>query len=552
MRIPEDLAEREVFYEDIIKRCLLSRNERQGAYDTFRQYFLTGGESGEDTPFNKIYPHIDLLTSFLFASETTKFAVRPGVGIEEHQFKRISALGKGVNDKWHDSNADRVVSHAITWALVYNTMLTKLVIRVNEKAKTVEINPFPVHPGTFGVLNEALSFTDRQEAMVHVYTITPSQLEIDLANHPKKEDILSSLSTTKTAVEEKPSGTQRLIMGALQPLSQSNAPSGAVQMPLSSMMEYLPEVGADLVEMNELWLWDDELCDYRVVTKLKDGMTIFDRANIFLPGEHPFIQFCPLPLPFYYWGMSEVAGLATLQEWLNERILQVKKLLDLQVKPPTSAAGFAAPPDESAYALFVEGGLLAPPADGPGGGKIERYAPSIPNDIFGTIHEIISMFADHSGLPNILQGKGETGVRSGKQTNDLSRLASARIKKRSLVVEDALEKMATLYLRIMQKYDTTKYLDDDGTPFTAEQFTTNYTVKVDAHSNSPIFMEDKKELAFAMLKAEMITPERAVEMIDPPDKEQILREIKIIMQKKQEAAAAQQKAEAEKGKNEGA
>lgn len=551
MEIPSDLSERDVFYEDIIKRCLMSREERQKAYDILRQYFLSGGATGDETPFNKIYPHIDLLTSFLFASETTKFAVRPGVGVEEHQYKRVSPLGKGVNDKWHDSNADRVVSHAITWALVYNTMLVKLVHRVNEKTKTVDINPFPVHPGQFGVLNEGLSFADRQEAMVQIFTSTPSQLAIDLKNHPEKDKILESLTTTRQQETEAPSGAQRLIMGSLQPLSQPNPPSGTIESQVSGLMEYLPEVGADLVTLYEIWIWDDELCDYRVVTKLKDGMTIFDRPNIFLPGEHPFIQFCPLPLPFYFWGMSECAGLATLQEWLNKRISQVKMLLDLQVKPPTAAIGFSSI-DEAIYAGFTEGGILSPQPDLPGQGKIERFAPQIPSDIFGTIHEIIAMFADHSGLPNILQGKGEAGVRSGKQTSDLSRLASARIKKRSLVIEDSLEKMATLYLRLMQKYDTTKYLDGENMPFTAEQFTYNYTVKVDAHSNSPIFMEDKKEIAFAMLQAGMITKERAIDMIDPPDKEQLLREIKVIEEKEREAAQAQAQAEATKQPQKGA
>lgn len=554
MIIPKNLLERDDFYTEVIKKCTYSQEDRSGNYDILRQYYLFGAPDGKSTAFNKIYPHVDLLESFLFASETTKFAVHPGEGSAVHEFGRTSSLSRGVNNKWHDSNADRVSSHAITWSLVYGSMLVKLIPKVDSKTKKLEINPFPVHPSSFGVLREDLAFSDRQEAMVHTYYTTKSQLEIDLSAHPQKDAILASATGTRGETVEKPSGVQRIIMGALQPLSQADGTQGTVDFGMSQQNKYLPEVDDDLVMMDELWIWDTNENDYRMVTRIREGMTIYDRIagkeNIFCRGEHPFIQFCPLPLPFYFWGMSEVAGLATIQEWLNERMGQVRKLLNLQVKPPTSAMGLSAPPDEEMYALFAEGGLLAPLAEGAQAGKVERYAPTIPNDIFAAIHEIMAMFADHSGLPNILQGKGETGVRTGKQTSDLSRLASARIKKRSLVIEDSLEKMVTLYLKLMQKFDTTIYRDDNDKEFTAAQFTNDFSVKVDAHSNSPIFSEDKKELAFSLLNAKMITREQALEIIDPPNKEKLLRDLKKIMENEKAAALAEKKDEQAKSQGE--
>jgi hypothetical protein len=42
--------------------------------------------------------------------------------------------------------------------------------------------------------------------------------------------------------------------------------------------------------------------------------------------------------------------------------------------------------------------------------------------------------------------------------------------------------VATLYLKLMQAYDKTHFKDEDGHPFIAEQFTKDYVVKVDAHS----------------------------------------------------------------------
>ena len=533
MKIPSDISRRDLFYTETIEKCLCSLENRKGRYDALRMYYLFGGYGTDECAFNKVYPHIDLLTSFLFSSETTKFMVSLGANAEEIEHGRVQVLGRAVNDRWLESGADKVVSAAITWALVNNTMLVKLVPVVNDLTKDLEISPFPVHPSSFGVLREDISFLDRQEAFVHTYYTTKSQLEIDLKDHSKKAEILEYLNPSK-GVSQTENGIDRLIMGVLQPLSQSTPPNGQIQFSMAASISYSPDVAEDVVEMVELWVWNTDENDYQVVTKIKDGALIYDRKNFFLGGEHPFVQICPLPLPFYFWGMSEVAGLATLQDWRNERVAQVRKLLNLQVKPPTSQSGMGIP-DEMAYALFCEGGLLADKTGGMGGqADVKRFAPIIPTDIFNVIHEIDAAFAEHSGLPPIVQGKGDKGVRSGDQTSQLARLGSSRIKKRSLVIEDSLEKISTLYLKLMQKHDPTTYRDDKGESFVASQFTQEFTVKVDAHSNSPIFIEDKRELAFSMLQQHLIDRARAIDIVDPPNKEIMIRELKIMEEKEAE------------------
>ena len=97
-----------------------------------------------------------------------------------------------------------------------------------------------------------------------------------------------------------------------------------------------------------------------------------------------------------------------------------------------------------------------------------------------------------------------------------------------MVVEDALEKMATLYMKLIQVYDTDKLLDVEGQPFIAEQFTKDYVVKVDAHSNSPIFMEDLRSLAFNLYKAQAIDKESLIELLDPPMKQMLKEKLKVM------------------------
>ena len=59
----------------------------------------------------------------------------------------------------------------------------------------------------------------------------------------------------------------------------------------------------------------------------------------------------------------------------------------------------------------------------------------------------------------------------------------------------------------------------DNNKFIAEQFTQDFVVKVDAHSNSPIFMEDMRELAFNLYKAQVIDKESLLDLLEPPMKQ---------------------------------
>jgi hypothetical protein len=209
---------------------------------------------------------------------------------------------------------------------------------------------------------------------------------------------------------------------------------------------------------------------------------------------------------------------------------EILDLLSKQVSPPTAVMGFTGILDEKNFSLNRAGGLLA--TDMPNA-KVDRLAPNIPQDLYTSLREIDLMFEEVSGIGNVLQGRGEQGVRSAGHASQLARLGSSRAKKKALVVEDSLEKMATLYLKLMQAYDDTHYRDVDGKRFIAEQFTKDYVVKVDAHSNSPIFMEDLRALAFNLFKAQAIDKESLIDLLDPPMK-QLLKD----RLKKETSAAA--------------
>ena len=535
MKIPSGES-REDFYLDIINKCMVSKEERRGDYTTLRAYYLFG--AGPESPpayFNKIHPHLDQLTSFLYSAETTRFSIALGASVPSAEHKKTPSLTQALNDEWLNSNADQVFSTALTWSLVYNTSFVKLVYKNG-------IHPYMIEPSAIGVLREDTPYTDRQEAIVQTYYITKSELYARLYSHPKRESIVSRLATgTKVSESDIPEAVNRIVMSQTNPTIYGN-----VNMDLYGMNRYKARVAEDTVEMTELWVWNDDTEDYQVVTMAAPNVIIYDRpgASLFLKGECPFVQICPNPLYDYFWGASEVQQLLLLQELRNTRMTEILDLLSKQVNPPTALTGFTGILDEKNFALNRAGGLLA--SDMPNA-KADRLAPTMPPDLFEVIHEIDAMFSEVSGISNVLSGRGESGVRSQGHASQLARLGSSRAKKRALIVEDSLEKVATLYLKLMQVYDNTHFRDTEDVPFIPEQFTKDFVVKVDAHSNSPIFTEDLKTLAFNLHKAGAIDKESLLDLLEPPMKQLLKDKLK---RKEKEGGGEQQPPPAPKGKKE--
>jgi len=514
MKIPKGMLDRDEFFRDIIYKCEVSLNSRKVDYASLRNWYLFGnGPDEAPALYNKIFPHLDQVTSFLYSAETTRFSINLGASVPDNEHRKIPTLTKALNNEWLNSNADQVFSTATTWALVYGTTYVKLIMNNG-------IHPYMVEPGCVGVLREDITYTDRQEALIQKYYITKSELYTRLYSHPNRDKIIQRMNSMPHERTEIANGLERII------ISQSNPTIyGNVNLDLAGGNRYKAEVSEDTVEMTELWIWDDDAADYRVVTKADPDIIIYERSGeeMFMKGELPFIQICPNPLYDYYWGASEVQRLIYLQQLRNRRMTEILDLLSKQVSPPTALIGFTGILDEKNFALNRAGGLLS--TDMPNA-KVEKLAPTMPPDLFTEMREIDAMFEEASGVGNVLQGKGEAGVRSAGHASQLARLGSSRVKKRALIIEDSLEKLATLYLKCMQLYDDTHFKDTHGVPFIAEQFTKEFTVKVDGHSNSPIFTEDTRTLAFNLLKAGAIDKKSLLDLIEPPMKEELLERLK--------------------------
>lgn len=544
MKIPPP-AEREAFYQDLRVRCMVSRQTRQSEYDKRRAYYLFGTDVNADAAiYNKIYPSIDTLTSFLFAVDTTKFVIKLGTSAPKDELNKIPPLKERLNDKWQDSNADIIVSNAVTWALVYNTMIVKLIQRGNET------HPFLLQPQDFGVLREEEPMLDRQEAFVHIFKTTRPQLERELESHPKRATILARLTAVPAVDQQMAAGLQRVIINSNNPLSGGY--TGNVNDVLDASGSYRPMTQEEMIELTELWLWDDAENDWRVVTMADPDVCIYDRTvgemngqglTMFMKGEHPFTHVCPNPAPDYFWGYSEVERLIKLQDLREHHLQQVTNLVDKNVNPPKALQGVWGAVDEKDFAMQRLGAIIGtqdPIA------KVEQFKPEIPSDLFQVINMIDAMFDETISLNNLSKGHGDTGVRSKGQTESLLRVGSSRPKKRALTIEDSIERIATLYLKLDQQHNKEPLHYEKGDKketFIAEQFTKDYMVKVDAHSSSPVFVEDQKKMAMELFQLQVIDGEDLLEMLQPQNLQNLQQKYKEMQKRRAQQQAQEQAAE---------
>lgn len=551
MKIPSNEAERFQFYQDLIQKCNATRESRRQFYKTMRAYYLFGTQEyglSNGPRYNKIYPTIDQLASFMFSPETTRFTIQLGASVNNSEQDKVRPMTDRLHSEWHDQGIDQSVRNAIRWAGCYGSMFVKLRWKGWDRKRPNgehdiggELQSFLVEPHNLGVLREDRPRLQTQEAFCETYYITKSQLETELtaACHARTAEIIS----VAQAGHSEDVGTNA---GPIDRLIVTNITGGSITgntslwaTPLQSM--YKPMTSEDMLELQELYVYDDEVSDYRIVTFMQPSEVIWDRplGQIYLDNTLPYIEFALNPAYDYFWAHSETEKLIPLQDMRNERIEDIRHLLRLQAHPSAGVTGqMGGIPDEMALALDTPSGILA--LDSPAS-AIKVNQPTIPNDIWKDVAAIDEMFNETAGLPSVNQGKSAPGVRSEGHAQLLSQLGSTRPKDKALVVEDSLDELATLIIKLLRKYDKGEIRENKqgGLQFMPAQFPADFEAKVDGHSNSPIFTENHEARVFALLDRKVIDREAALDLLDIPLRD-LLKKNLVEKIEPAEAAAAQQ------------
>jgi len=530
MQIPKKPEHRQMFYWEIIEKCMESRESRSKIYAKLRSWYMFGTdfEGMTQTPrYNKLNAHIQLLSSYLFSADTVRFVIELGAAAPKEELAKIHKMKRRLHDEWHDSRCDMFYDLALVWGLVYGTMLIKPLW------KRGKVTPFLVYPHLFGVYEEHVNLLERQQAFCEVYYATKTQLARDLEGHPNLDKILSTIPAAGEAETDMqlPSSVQNIIINQSQPNVTGSVPgwwSGP------DVIRSTPP--ADTVKLYELKVWNDEINDFQSVTVAEGGVVIFDRKNIGLPQQSGYVQVTPKPAGDYFWGESEIPPLVPLQSEFASRIMKVENQLDKIMNPPIAITGYNGPGDEIMAAINSPGGFWGVDE---AGAKFDKFTPPAPTEAMAYLHDLDGKFSEESGMSPTMAGLNQPGVRGRGQTDTLARLGSSRIKKRAMIVEDSVEDFAGYILRLIQAFDTKPLEGPDGI-FLPTQFTDDFTVRVDAHSNSPVFVEDEKNLAFSLAENKTITRSRLVQMIHPSMEQEILAELEVMEKKEEEAQAKEQ------------
>lgn len=523
------------FLEDIIDQCMYSQKSRMDMATTQKQYFYYGSSDGSQAIYNRCFPHIDRLASYLFSPAEVHFVITQDP-VDREAIPRLKIAGKHLSYEFHRTGSDIQFSHAVDWALCKGSSFVKTLWSGDGLEATV------VQPETMGVYREDINGLDRQEAFNHQIFITKGQLAAMVDDHPEKDEILkkalASQDSEARAVLDQTLFHQMTI-GYDRPLTSGSAGKRAnVSVFSGNTPEISPQVHDGIILMNETWIWDDEREDWTTFQTIGRNLVVegklIHRNLTGIKGEHPFTQVCCNHTEGYFWGISELSGLISLQDCLSSRMAEVDRIARLRSKPPRFITGTTGISDQEKTALATPGGFVISPSPN---AKTESMAPELPPELFEQINMTINYFDDIGGFEAITKGQGEAGVRSGVHAETLVRTATPRLRDKSLQIERQCADMGDLCLKILRKKSTRPFILKDGA-FLLDQLPDDVKVNVDSHTSSPAFSQENRALAMDLLKSGAITPKQFISLTHPPTEDILVEEAEMREEAEQKVRAS--------------
>lgn len=545
MHIPQKKLED--WARERIEECSISRATRANNGRFWNDYFYNGS-SNDPAIYNRCFSHIDRMASFLFSPADVRFMIEYDVTMGKEYLDRAQTASRFLSREFHRSATDLTFGGGVQTSLIKGCALLK------QNWSDEGLDPYIIQPESFGVLREDIGNLDRQEAFVHTTFLSPSQMWNNLYDHPDRKDIFAKVK--KMAGDGKDiqnldgSFMQQIVMGGIQPIGTSGTSTGrgsvASQSNPTVMMS--PDVLQKLIQLDELWVWDDEREDYTTIQMIEREIISegkYKRRNLCgVKGENPFTKICPNEIDGYFWGRSELVPVRALQDILNDRIDEYDRMSALRANPPHTYIGFNGITDEINTSLQSPGGYIT---EATPNAKVEPMAPEMPSDIFSGINEIIQWMDDVGGFEAIMKGQGEPGVRAGVHADTLMKSAGNRIRDRALMVERQVGNAGDFAFKLLQNKEAKIFVtkpqnvlqklmgkEQPGEEFLLSQMPEDYRVQVDSHSASPAFSQEARQMALELAKIGAIDAASVIELVHPPMAD-------ILIQRAQDKAEAQAK-----------
>lgn len=544
--------------KDLIDICSGTRKDRADLYRKRESYFLYGSGDQRYVRYNRIEPHLDLVSAFLYSPDHAFFNITAERNSSDTIVKQAIALQDAYNDDFQEDGLTDAFAEAIPWSLVYDTMVMKLGWHETRQCQTVELVP----PQNFGVYREDIADLDKQRCFCHTFFLDWHESASRLIRAGKGKEIARVETSNAPFVTPFPDLLNRLIISSTGGTNLAGNVAGQINPLYTPLATYQPRVDVATVRWDELWCWDDDCEDYRIFFMCDPDILISDSvrtvdalrqagkfkakhreqgryfetpSNYFLPRDHPYVTVTPYTKYNYFWGISHLDGLVPLQDWMTERLDQIADILEKQAYPARVGSGFSGLTDEKMEAF---GGADSFLFDQLPQAQVKELTPNMPPDLFADYSSINAMFLEKSGLTDIITGKGEAGMRTRGQQAAAQKTGAGRIKRTALKLERSLERMGDISLKLKMKNDDRHIVPDkdeqgQAHPFIAGLVASEVKIRVEGHMHSPLFGDESREMAVLLKKAQAIDNETFARMLRPPNLEAIIHSQRLQERKQQ-------------------
>lgn len=543
MLIPSKKRDLIKLAKDVIEVCRSSIIRRQSLYRQQRQWIETGRASGEKSLYNMLYSHTDRLQSYLFSPVDLTFNIDFENFYPEETLLQAEMAARVLTREWERNNIDIMFGEGVKVALDHGACVIKALPRTISDDR-VKIDSRLVMPWHFGVYNESITNLSDQDALVERSYMTLPEVWRRISHLPDVEKLYSRIKAN-AAPNTDPEGTNSFFHQILS-TSQLQTSVSATTSPLPGGIVSLTgnnpnfittdtELGADVVAMDELWLWDDTSGDYVTVQMFEPDILIcplFKKSNLYCPDSLPYGLIQPNTTPTNIWGRSEIVDMTEPQGMLSEWMDDIRRLMGVQYDKLLAFTGQNGISDEI-YDQFRSNGYIGLEQ----GSTVNDLTPKLPEQAFAGIELIKKIIDENAGFSNILSGQGEAGVRAGSHANTLMKTASPRLRDRAILVERQAASFADAVLCGLESKNNKVYWTDpsssQGQEFLLSQLPDDRRVSVDSHSSSPIYEDDHKELVGFGLKNKMIGPDSALDLLRYPMRDILKTRLKKMQQAEQ-------------------
>lgn len=517
---------------EIVDECTTSRPDRMSRYKKWTDIYYTGSDNDIPSKRNRCYSHVDKLSSYLFSPSEVEYDIDFDDANTDAWRSLVEKGQNYLNRGIARAGSDVVFGYTNEWSLVKGSAFAKLTWSAGG------FQPWSIQPEFFGVLREDIEELDRQDAFTQTFFLTPTQFRRMLGDRRDKAEIMRLMEGRNSASADAMIDSSRrdLQTGGGFPMAAITVPGvtspsnpqfyGTVDWTTAQAGPHLdPRVRGELIEVNDLWVWDDDRDDWTTI-RIAERDVVLEGADIHRnlsdcgKGRHPFVKVCSNRAPGYFWGRSEIANIWPNQKMLTSRLNNIDQIFNMQARPSRMVIGSPGINDEKMRVLLTAGGTLSDPNPMT---KVETFKPEMPQGALEYLMYLDDSFDEAAGVTKVLQGEPQPGVRAGVQANTLLRTSTPRLRDRALIVEKQAAAWGDLHLKMLRVKDATLLTTaNDGRRFTFGQFPDDASVVVDSHTSSPAFSGDNQQLMFALAKSGAVGPKELIEGTHPPRRERLL------------------------------